>query len=289
MIVSRSRTMHPRSPLLTIGGTVLKEPDDLVIFWVTFDSKMTFENHFRPVSIAASQRLCILRKSWRVFHDRSLLLRCFQGFVLSVLEYCSAVWCSAADTHLKLLDRAVSGARILTGGVFECDIVNRRFVAVLCMLYKIRCKAMHSLNGMVLYLDRMCQCGLHAVLWSHIGTLMHRLAAEPCSRAGLLFPSRCPCGTILLAPYSMVLDWRVSRAGPMLFYWPKMLYPFYNLLLFFPSLLSVYRLVLWGWGLLTDRVYITLSLSLALPTFFNNNNNNINLLSFCTVLGSIVM
>ena len=31
---------------------------------------------------------------------------------------------------------------------------------------------------MVLYLDRMCQRGLHAVLWSHIGTLMHRLAAN---------------------------------------------------------------------------------------------------------------
>ena len=32
MIVSRSRTMHPRSPPLTIGGTVLKESDDLVIW-----------------------------------------------------------------------------------------------------------------------------------------------------------------------------------------------------------------------------------------------------------------
>ena len=31
MIVSRSRTMHPQSPLLTICGTVLKESDDLVI------------------------------------------------------------------------------------------------------------------------------------------------------------------------------------------------------------------------------------------------------------------
>ena len=58
----------------------------------------------------------------------------FRGFVLPVLEYCFAVWCSAADTHLKLLDRAVSGARFLTGGVFECDIAHRRSVAVLCML-----------------------------------------------------------------------------------------------------------------------------------------------------------
>ena len=84
--------MHPQSPPLTIIGTVLKESDDLVILEVTFDSNMTFEKHLRLVSRAASQRLGILRKSWRVFHDRSLLGRCFRGFVLPVLEYCSAVW-----------------------------------------------------------------------------------------------------------------------------------------------------------------------------------------------------
>ena len=59
-----------------------------------------------------------------MFHDRSLLERRFWGFVLPLLEYCSAMWCSAADTHLKLPDRAVSGAQFLTGGVFECDIVH---------------------------------------------------------------------------------------------------------------------------------------------------------------------
>ena len=40
----------------------------------------------------------------------------------------------------------------------------------------------------------------------------------------------------------------------MFFYWPKLLYPEYSLLLFF-LFLSVNRLVLWGWGLLADRVY----------------------------------
>ena len=67
MIVSRSGTMHPQSPPLTIGGTILKESDDLVILGVTFDSKLTFEKHLRLVSRAASQRLGILQKSWRVF------------------------------------------------------------------------------------------------------------------------------------------------------------------------------------------------------------------------------
>ena len=61
-------------------------------------------------------------KSWRAFHDRSLLGRYFRGFVVRVLEYCSAVWCWAAETHFKLLDHAVSGCRFLTGGVFESDI-----------------------------------------------------------------------------------------------------------------------------------------------------------------------
>ena len=72
MIVSTSRTMHPQSPTLTTGGTVLKESDELVILRVTFYSKidLTFVNHLRSVSRAASRRLCVLRKSWRVFHDR---------------------------------------------------------------------------------------------------------------------------------------------------------------------------------------------------------------------------
>ena len=99
---------------------------------------MTFEKHLRSVSRAASQRLGILRKSWRVYHDR---------FVLPVFEYCSVVWCSAADTHLKLLYRAVSGALFLTGGVVECNISHRLSVGVLCMLYKIRCNPVHPLNG----------------------------------------------------------------------------------------------------------------------------------------------
>ena len=62
MIVSRSRTMHPQSTPLTFGRTVLKESDDLVTLGVTFDSKMTFERHLRPVFRAASQRLGYLEE-----------------------------------------------------------------------------------------------------------------------------------------------------------------------------------------------------------------------------------
>ena len=106
---------------------------------------------------------------------------------------------------------------------------------------------------MVLFLYRLCRCGLHAVLWSHISALMRLLAAEPLSIAGHLFPGQCLCGTILVTPCSLVWDWRASRAGLMPFYWPSCCLTF-CLLLFSVSLLSFYGLVLWGWGLRTDRM-----------------------------------
>ena len=59
LIVSRSRTMHPQSPPLTIGGTVLIEFEDLVILGVTFDFKMTFEKHLRS-ALWVLEVLCCL-------------------------------------------------------------------------------------------------------------------------------------------------------------------------------------------------------------------------------------
>ena len=120
---------------------------------------------------------------------------------------------------------------------------------------------------MVLYLDHMCQCGLHVVLQSHTGTLMHHLAAEPCCStlqySRTFIPLSVSLLNDLLTPYSMVWDWRVSRAGPMLFYWPKLLFPYYSLLLFpFLIFLSI------GWycgaGVFGLIGCIPLSLSLAL-------------------------
>ena len=88
-----------------------------------------------------------MRKSWWVFHDKLLIGRCFWAFVLPVLEYCSAVWCSAADTHLKLLECVVSGACSIAGGLLNRDLSHRQSVAVLSMLYKIRCNPKHPLFG----------------------------------------------------------------------------------------------------------------------------------------------
>ena len=128
--------------------------------------------------------------------------------------FCSMVL-GCRYTPWLLLDRVVNGACFLTGGMLDCDLSHRRSVEVLSMLYKIRC--IRCTHFMVLYRYRMCQWGLHVVHWSHIGILMRLLAAEPYSTAGLLFPSQCLSGMILRILCSMLWDWRVSRAGSILF------------------------------------------------------------------------
>ena len=189
MIVSRSCTMHSQSPPLIIGRTVLKESDEIYILGVKFDSKTTFEKHLNSVS----------EQLLRVFHDRSPHVRCFRGFVLpiwsTVLQYDARL----PNSYLKRLDRVVSGACFLTGGVFKYNIVHRRSVAVFCMLYKIRCDMMHC----TFYHCLVSQCGLQAVLWLHIGILI-LMCSVPRSTTGHLFPSQYLCGTILLTLYSTV-------------------------------------------------------------------------------------
>ena len=102
-------------------------------------------------------------------------------------------------------DRVASGASFPTGEGETVLIVDLCLNCVCSIGSGItRCSLF-----MVLYLGRMCQCGLHAVLWSHIGILIRFLAIEPRSSAGSLFLSQCPCGTILPTLYSMVLHWRV--------------------------------------------------------------------------------
>ena len=80
--------MHPQSPALTIGRTVLKESDDLVILGVTFDSKMTFEKHLRAVSRAASQRLGIVMLQCEISNKLPIVLMMFRKtlqFVFNVI------------------------------------------------------------------------------------------------------------------------------------------------------------------------------------------------------------
>ena len=135
---------------------MLKESDELVIFGVTFDSKIIFEKHLCLISWAASQRLCIIGKSWQVFHGRSLreMLSGYCPACFGVLFCSMMLGCWHTTINYWSVQSVGQGCPVPNWGVFECDIDHHRSVAVLCVPYKIWCNPMHPLNDC--YMDRMC-------------------------------------------------------------------------------------------------------------------------------------
>ena len=109
MLVSTSRTVFPPHLDLLVGSTSLNSCDSFKILGVMFDSKFTFERHTHFISSAIAQKIGPFRKSYRIFGDHDVLLRRFNSFILPCLEYCS----SAADSHLKLIDKNLQACKFL--------------------------------------------------------------------------------------------------------------------------------------------------------------------------------
>ena len=74
------------------------------------------------------------------------MLHCFNSFILPCLEYCAPVWSSAADSHLKLLDRSLSAIKFLLPNL-KIDLWHRRLISSLCMLHKVYYCHAHPLHA----------------------------------------------------------------------------------------------------------------------------------------------
>ena len=85
-------------------------------------------------------------QAWRLYQDTSVVTKCFWSYILPILEYCSPVWNSAADTHMRLLDRIVRSVTALSSGKVLCDLEHRRSVAELCVFHKLFFNADHPVN-----------------------------------------------------------------------------------------------------------------------------------------------
>ena len=79
------------------------------------------------------------------------------GFYPARFGVLSAVWCSAGDTRLKLLNRVVSAARFLTRGVFECDIALWHMPHGIIFLTSLK-----SNNNCYLLFEQPSSCHFHA-------------------------------------------------------------------------------------------------------------------------------
>ena len=104
------------------------------------------------------------------------MINCSSGDVLGFclasfgILFCSVVF--GCDTHLQLLDHVVRGACFIAGGVLNCGLSHLRSVAVLCMLYKIRCNLKHPLRGTL-------PVPYEPVRVTHGGLIAHRCTFAP--------------------------------------------------------------------------------------------------------------
>ena len=80
-----------------------------------------------------------------------VLSSCFNSFNLLCLEYCFPVWSSAADSHLKLLDKNLRCCKFLIPDL-NISLPHRRSVSSLCMLYEIFNNPSHPLHSDLLEL-----------------------------------------------------------------------------------------------------------------------------------------
>ena len=146
MTVSRSCTMHPQSPALTINGAVWRSLMTLLYLQWYLIPRWLLRSIFAVFQVQLLNDL----GSW-LSRGKYSMIDYFMWDALGVL------FCPFWNTALRYGARlpihtlnywtvySVHDASFLTGGVFECDLAHRRSVAVLCMLYKIRCNPLHSL------------------------------------------------------------------------------------------------------------------------------------------------
>ena len=158
---------------------------------------MTSEMHLFSVSRTASQIFGILKKPWRVFHDRLILGRCFRG-----PPHCSAVWCSAADTRLKL--PRIQWCQFLNWG-WVCLNVTLQIVDL--WQYYVCCTRSCLTRCTLFVVPYLGRTYTRCFSRTSVHSASHRY--RPSSFAELLLPCQYRCGAILVTPYSMVWDWRV--------------------------------------------------------------------------------
>ena len=102
-------TINSPHPDLVIDGRSLDNFDVLKLLGVLFDKKLTIEKHIRSTTYSIAQKVGILQKCKSIYDSQSICTELFSFlFHFSYLYLSIVIWRSAADTHLKLLDRSIN-------------------------------------------------------------------------------------------------------------------------------------------------------------------------------------
>ena len=107
IIVSRSRTALQQYLPLSLCRVELETSTFLKLLGIVLYDKLTFEMHICNIASSIVQKTGFIHMYFKALGNDDSVLRTFYAFILPCFEYCSPVWCSGSDSHLKLLNRAL--------------------------------------------------------------------------------------------------------------------------------------------------------------------------------------
>ena len=117
---------------LTLDGTKLNKEDQPTYLGITYDKRLTWNQHISGAEAKARRKLHIMRKlagtQWGC--SAAVLKRVYQGTVRPHLEQGSSGWISAAKSHKDKLEKVQNqGLRIITGAMKSTPIVKMQEIS----------------------------------------------------------------------------------------------------------------------------------------------------------------
>lgn len=96
---------------LLINGILITSVDNLKFLDVTLDSQITSELQIRNMARALLPKsiIFLMYKLYENYFTR----RCFFSFILPHFEYCSPMWLSVEESHLRLLNQSLNSIKFL--------------------------------------------------------------------------------------------------------------------------------------------------------------------------------
>lgn len=89
----------------TLNGSTLPKVNSCRDLGVTFDSKLTFEQHYKNLTSRAYKLLGFISRSLNKFRQMSTYMTLYNTYIRSIVEYCSAIWNPHYDIYIHNIER----------------------------------------------------------------------------------------------------------------------------------------------------------------------------------------
>jgi len=99
MILSKARSSTDNLRL-NINGIILEQIKEFNLLGVTIDEHLTWQSQINSVCRKLNFKLALLKRiNYFINYETKKLF--YNSYILTTMDYCCALWCSATQSHLR--------------------------------------------------------------------------------------------------------------------------------------------------------------------------------------------